>query len=281
MPKTCLNAIKPSYVLEDGVKGLLAPALQVLRAQPRRFFSTLWLALRMGRRADRSWPYHLVYLLEACRVLSLVAGVWRQACARAFRHQLHRGGDAGQRAWRAGVQFYRARPGRVRQAAVHSSGRESPARGVCRGHQRLWAQPAVSLGRSCALGSKVKVVHCGLERAFHDVPAVAVPSAPRLVCVGRLCEQKGQLLLLEAARRLAEQGRGVRDGAGRRWRNARADRSADRTAWLAGAGANHRLDQQRTGARGNSRGAGPGACRASPRACRWSSWKPWPCAGRC
>ena len=54
--------------------------------------------------------------------------------------------------------------------------------------------------------SKVKVVHCGLEQAFHNVPAVAVPSAPRLVCVGRLCEQKGQLLLLEAARLLAARG---------------------------------------------------------------------------
>jgi len=54
--------------------------------------------------------------------------------------------------------------------------------------------------------SKVKVVHCGLEQAFHNVPAVAVPSAPRLVCVGRLCEQKGQLLLLEAARILAARG---------------------------------------------------------------------------
>ena len=29
---------KTRYVLQDGVKGLLAPALQVLRAQPRRFF---------------------------------------------------------------------------------------------------------------------------------------------------------------------------------------------------------------------------------------------------
>jgi len=51
----------------------------------------------------------------------------------------------------------------------------------------------------------VKVVHCGLERDFHAVAAVAAPSAPRLVCVGRLCEQKGQLLLIEAARLLAIQ----------------------------------------------------------------------------
>lgn len=29
---------KTRYVLQDGIKGLLGPALQVLRAQPRRFF---------------------------------------------------------------------------------------------------------------------------------------------------------------------------------------------------------------------------------------------------
>lgn len=29
---------KTRYVLQDGVKGLLSPVLQVLRAEPRRFF---------------------------------------------------------------------------------------------------------------------------------------------------------------------------------------------------------------------------------------------------
>lgn len=53
---------------------------------------------------------------------------------------------------------------------------------------------------------KVHVVHCGLERDFHEVPPVAIPDAPRLVCVGRLCEQKGQLLLIEAAARLSGKG---------------------------------------------------------------------------
>ena len=33
-----------------------------------------------------------------------------------------------------------------------------------------------------------------------------MPAARRLVCVGRLCEQKGQLLLVEAAHRLTAQG---------------------------------------------------------------------------
>jgi glycosyltransferase involved in cell wall biosynthesis len=53
---------------------------------------------------------------------------------------------------------------------------------------------------------KVQIVHCGLDRDFHDVPPVPVPAAPRLVNVGRLCEQKGQLLLVEAAAQLASDG---------------------------------------------------------------------------
>ena len=76
-----------------------------------------------------------------------------------------------------------------------------------------------------------------------------MPAAPRLVCVGRLCEQKGQLLLLEAARRLAEQGVAfeiVLAGDG----EMRARSKHDHPARPAIAGADHRLDQQRTGAHG-------------------------------
>lgn len=193
------------YVLQDGVKGLLMPVLQALRAQPRRFFSALWLALRMGQRADRSWPYHLIYLAEACRLLP-----WLQAFGAKHVHA-HFGTNSTEVVMLANVlggptysftvhgpeefdkpQFIHLGE-KVRRAAfvaaISSYGRSQLYRWVAYAH---WA--------------KVKVVHCGLERAFHDVPAVAIPVAPRLVCVGRLCEQKGQLLLLEAAHTLAAQG---------------------------------------------------------------------------
>ena len=52
---------------------------------------------------------------------------------------------------------------------------------------------------------KIRVVHCGLDKAFHAEPAQEVAPRPRLVCVGRLCEQKGQFLLLEAVARLARE----------------------------------------------------------------------------
>ncbi|WP_248919864.1 glycosyltransferase [Pseudomonas entomophila] len=199
-----LERDRTRYILQDGLRGLLAPTWQLLRAQPRRFLAALRLALRTGRRADRPWPYHLVYLAEACRLVQ-----WLQAAGAEHVHA-HFGTNSAEVVMLAnalggpGYSFTVHGPEefdkpqflhmgeKVRRAAfvaaVSSYGRSQLYRWVAHEH---WA--------------KVKVVHCGLERSFHEVDAVAVPVAPRLVCVGRLCEQKGQLLLLEAARILAGQ----------------------------------------------------------------------------
>jgi glycosyltransferase involved in cell wall biosynthesis len=53
---------------------------------------------------------------------------------------------------------------------------------------------------------KGHLVHCGLDRAYSSVPETDLPAARRLVCVGRLSEEKGQLLLVQAAARLAAEG---------------------------------------------------------------------------
>jgi glycosyltransferase involved in cell wall biosynthesis len=55
--------------------------------------------------------------------------------------------------------------------------------------------------------SKVHVVHCGLEKSFYEITPVPLPSVPRLICVGRLSTEKGQLLLVAALARLAAIGR--------------------------------------------------------------------------
>lgn len=54
---------------------------------------------------------------------------------------------------------------------------------------------------------KIHVVRCGVDPRFLTSDAVAVPDAPRLVCVGRLGEQKGQLILLQAAAALKQEGK--------------------------------------------------------------------------
>src|SRR3569832_366064 len=54
--------------------------------------------------------------------------------------------------------------------------------------------------------SKIQVIHCGVDDMFLTQAPIPVPDQPRLVCVGRLCEQKGHLVLIEAASRLAVEG---------------------------------------------------------------------------
>ncbi|MDF3933419.1 glycosyltransferase [Pseudomonas citronellolis] len=193
---------KTRYVLRGGLKGLLKPTLQLLRARPRRFLAALWLALRMGRRADRAWPYHLVYLAEACQLL-----LWSEAFGAAHVHA-HFGTNSAEVA-----MLVSALGGPAYSFTVHGPEEFDKAQFIHLGEKvrrAAFVAAISSFGRSQLYRwvahehwAKVKVVHCGLEKVFHEVPPVAVPSAPRLVCVGRLCEQKGQLLLLEAARLLA------------------------------------------------------------------------------
>jgi glycosyltransferase involved in cell wall biosynthesis len=69
------------------------------------------------------------------------------------------------------------------------------------------------------LWARIRIVRCGLERAFYadetgaaSPPAASAlaapsPAAPRLVCVGRLSAQKGQITLIEAAAILKRAGR--------------------------------------------------------------------------
>ncbi len=51
--------------------------------------------------------------------------------------------------------------------------------------------------------SKVHVVRCSVDESFFEASAVEAGDAQTFVCVGRLCAQKGQLLLLEAFARVA------------------------------------------------------------------------------
>ena len=64
------------------------------------------------------------------------------------------------------------------------------------------------LYRWCGLEDwrKIHVIYCGIDEDSLPPAIVPVPKQPRLVNVGRLAEQKGQLLLLEAAARLRSRG---------------------------------------------------------------------------
>jgi glycosyltransferase involved in cell wall biosynthesis len=53
---------------------------------------------------------------------------------------------------------------------------------------------------------KIHIVHCGLDTDFLNYTPLPISSEPRIVSVGRFCEQKGQLLLLQAISILVAEG---------------------------------------------------------------------------
>ncbi len=193
------------YVLQQGLCRLAWPLLRTLLTAPGRFMSALVLALRMGRHADRALPYHLVYLAEACCILA-----WLRSNGAAHVHA-HFGTNAA-----AVVMLTHVLGGPSYSFTVHGPEEFDKPQllGIGEKIRRSAFVVAISsYGRSQIYRwvepghwDKVKVVHCGLEPSFHDVVPVPPPEVPLLVCVGRLCEQKGQVLLIKAAARLAEQG---------------------------------------------------------------------------
>jgi len=202
-PEDELERGRTRYVLGEGVWGLLFPLLRVLVRTPMRFLAALRVAVGMAHDSERPLPYHLIYLAEACRLLA-----WLNAFD-ARRVHAHFGTNSAEV-----VMLARILGGPPYSFTVHGPDEFLRPMGLEEKVRRSSFAVAVSeFGRSqlylrCRHQQwpRVKVVHCGLERAFYGVAPVAIPAAPRLICVGRLCEAKGQLLLLEAATCLAVKG---------------------------------------------------------------------------
>ncbi len=193
------------YVLRDGMAALLAAALLCLATRPRRFLQALRIAVTIGWRADRPLPYHLLYLAEACRILH-----WLRHAGACHLHA-HFGTNPAELAL-----LVRALGGPPYSFTVHGP-EEFDKPGALHLRAKLeGARFVVAISSYCrsqlyrhlphAQWHKVRQIHCALEQAFHALPATVPPNVPRLVCVGRLCEQKGQLLLLDAVHRLAQRG---------------------------------------------------------------------------
>jgi len=194
------------YVLRRGVLALLQPTLRTLLTRPGRFMHALGLACRMGWRGDRALPYHLVYLAQACQILS-----WLQAAGASHLHA-HFGTNPAEVA-----MLVHALGGPSFSFTVHGPeefDRPEALRLGEKAQRSAFTVAISSFGRSqlyrwvpYAHWPKVQVVHCGLEEGFHaGTQGVAAAASARLVCVGRICEQKGQLLLIAALKAVVDKG---------------------------------------------------------------------------
>ena len=193
------------FVLRSGALALLGAVALMLFRRPVRLIRSLRLAWCMSCRAERPLPVHIAYLAEACLI-----STW--LCETGVRHlHAHFGTNSAEVA-----MLVNALGGPPWSFTIHGPEEfdNAPLLGLAEKVRRCSFVVVVSsFGRSQLLRvvsrdhwSKVHVVHCGLDRAFFDMPA-SPPSEPRrLVCVGQLCARKGQLVLVEAMQLLAREG---------------------------------------------------------------------------
>ncbi|HYE20332.1 MAG TPA: glycosyltransferase [Tepidisphaeraceae bacterium] len=208
-PGDVAEKAKARVILGVGALGLLWALVRIALTRPLRFLKTLRLAFKLGKRGERGRLYHLIYLAEACVLLP-----WLTKSGAAHVHA-HFGTNS------------------TTVALLARSLGGPPYSFTCHGPEEFDRPAALKLGDKIAHAAfavavsefgrsqlfrwcghehwhKIHVVHCGVDASYLD-PALAaartpVPDVPRLACVGRLAEQKGQLLLVQAAGLLAERG---------------------------------------------------------------------------
>lgn len=204
-PADCAEAEKTRVVLEVGAMGLVRATLRVALARPRRFLAALALTGKVGHRSDRGLLRHLVYLAEACVLF------------RAFREggvehvHAHFGTNAA-----AVAMLCRVLGGPPYSFTIHGPLEfdKAPLLGLPEKIARASFVVAITsfcrsqIFRNCSeeQWKKVHVVPCGVDSGFFDRPPEPVPSAPRLVFVGRLADHKAPGLLVEAVSQLQRRG---------------------------------------------------------------------------
>lgn len=184
---------------------LVVASITTLARRPGRWFRALGAALRLSRRADRGVLVHLVYLAEAC-----VLAEWLRRSGADHVHT-HFGTNGP-----AVAMLVEELGGPPFSFTVH--GPEEFDRPIAlhlrdKVHAAAFVVVISSFGRSQmyrwsdrADWTKLHVVRCGLDAPFLDQDPAPLPDTHRLVCVGRLGEQKGQFVLVEAVGRLLAEG---------------------------------------------------------------------------
>jgi colanic acid/amylovoran biosynthesis glycosyltransferase len=196
---------RTTVLLKGGMAALLGSVLGSALTRPLKFFRALGVAWRIGKRSDRGRLRHLAYLAEACLLRGWLR---RESVAHLHAHfgtnpatvaLLCRllGGPSYSFTAHGPEEFDRPEALGLREKIHHASFVVAIS-DFGRSQLMRWSE--------AASWPRLHVVHCGVDREFLKRAGMPVPERRRLVCVGRLCEDKGQLLLVEAAGRLAREG---------------------------------------------------------------------------
>ena len=199
------EAARTAYIFDGNITKFISAFAQALAQRPVALVKAGLAAIKMTRRSSRPALVHLAYLAEA-----LVLARW--ALEKHVRHiHAHFGTNGAEVAMLShiltGIPYsftihgpdefdrpeYLGLPAKVEHAAFVCVVSSFTGSQICR-----WLPPEN--------WSKIKLVRCGLDADFLVQPPSSTISKIHLVSVGRLSEQKGYHVLLNALAVLAREG---------------------------------------------------------------------------
>lgn len=208
-PADLEEAGKTIHCLAQPWPRLLAGQLRTVLTRPLRFARAVKMAWAMGRRSERGLLRHFAYLAEAAWLL-------QQLHRHRIEHlHVHFGTNAA-----AVARLIRCMGGPPYSMTVHGPDEFDSPRSSCLGPKQADAAFVAAISDYCSAQlrrwaapqdwSRIHVIRCGVSARFLRDHEPIDPASRTLVCVGRLCPQKGQLLLVEAVGRLHREGLDVR-----------------------------------------------------------------------
>ncbi|MGB3533477.1 MAG: glycosyltransferase [Microcoleaceae cyanobacterium] len=196
---------KTRYILAAGTGRLLLNLFWAALTRPLKLLKAAYLAGKIGIDSERGLIYHFIYLVEACTLL------WWLVAEQVNQVHVHFGTNSTTVA-----MLCQELGGPPYSFTVHGPEEfdKAEAIGLTEKINRAAFVVAISsfgksqLFRWCDYKqwSKIHIVRCGVDDSFLNQTPTPIPTTPRFVCVGRLCEQKGHILLIEAVSQLAAEG---------------------------------------------------------------------------
>ncbi len=196
---------KTQYILDLSIGVFIRSVFMAFVSKPLIFLSAFLMTIKIGIRSDRGLLRHFIYFIEACQLESMLS-------TQPVSHiHAHFGTNST-----TVVMLCHLLGGPQYSFTVHGPEEFDKPEFISLGEKIKHSAFVVaisSFGKSQLfrwiphdLWHKVKIVHCGLDKAFYDIEIKPAIQNRKMVCVGRLCEQKGQQLLVEAAVKLAQEG---------------------------------------------------------------------------
>lgn len=204
-PADKAEAEKTTICLNQSKRGMIASTLKVAVTRPRRFLDAVRTTYQLWKASDRGWIKHVAYLVEAASLLPVLE---RDNVEHIHVHFGKNAADVALMIKKLGGPGY--------SLMIHGPGEFDGPRTFSLGRKVAESRFTVAISHF-ATGqlrrwvefkhwNKLHVVRCTIGEDFlkeiHPVDA----DSRKLVCIGRLTGQKGQLLLIDAVHQLVEQG---------------------------------------------------------------------------